>query len=84
MDTRKTPFTVERARSLKKSDRTSNSLSCVDPHLPIGIYALPEISAIGPPEHELTQRKIPYETGILQYVVPAQGGEKETLPSRIL
>jgi NAD(P) transhydrogenase len=26
-------------------------------HLPIGIYAMPEVSAIGPPEHELTQKK---------------------------
>ncbi|WHZ14346.1 MAG: Soluble pyridine nucleotide transhydrogenase [Nitrospira sp.] len=36
-------------------------------HLPIGIYALPEVSAIGPPEHELMQKKIPYVTGIARY-----------------
>jgi NAD(P) transhydrogenase len=36
-------------------------------HLPIGIYAVPEVSAIGPPEQELTQKKIPYETGIARY-----------------
>src|SRR5574340_1119461 len=36
-------------------------------HLPIGIYALPEVSAIGPPEHDLTQKKIPYVTGIARY-----------------
>lgn len=42
-------------------------------HLPIGIYALPEISAIGPPEHELTQKKIPYETGIARYREIARG-----------
>lgn len=42
-------------------------------HLPIGIYALPEISAIGAPEHELTQKKIPYETGIARYREIARG-----------
>lgn len=42
-------------------------------HLPIGIYAMPEISAIGPPEHELTQKKIPYETGIARYREIARG-----------
>jgi len=42
-------------------------------HLPIGIYAVPEISAIGPPEHELTQKKIPYETGIARYREIARG-----------
>lgn len=31
----------------------------MSPYLPIGIYALPEVSAIGPPEHELTQRRSP-------------------------
>lgn len=42
-------------------------------HLPIGIYAMPEISAIGPTEHELTQKKIPYETGIARYREIARG-----------
>ena len=42
-------------------------------HLPIGIYAMPEVSAIGPPEHELTQKKIPYETGIARYREIARG-----------
>ncbi len=42
-------------------------------HLPIGIYALPEISAIGPPEHDLTRNKIPYETGIARYREIARG-----------
>lgn len=36
-------------------------------HLPIGIYALPEVSAIGPPEHDLVLKKIPYVTGIARY-----------------
>ncbi len=42
-------------------------------HLPIGIYAMPEISAIGAPEHELTHKKIPYETGIARYREIARG-----------
>ncbi len=42
-------------------------------HLPIGIYALPEISAIGPPEHELTRKKVPYETGVARYREIARG-----------
>ena len=36
-------------------------------HLPIGIYALPEVSAIGPPEHDLVLKKIPYVIGIARY-----------------
>ncbi|WP_447982979.1 Si-specific NAD(P)(+) transhydrogenase [Nitrospira sp. Nam74] len=42
-------------------------------HLPIGIYAIPELSAIGPSEQELTQKKIPYETGIARYREIARG-----------
>ncbi len=42
-------------------------------HLPIGIYSIPEISAIGPPEHELTQKKVPYEIGIARYGEIARG-----------
>lgn len=42
-------------------------------HLPIGIYAIPEVSAIGPPEHELTRKKVPYETGIARYGEIARG-----------
>jgi len=32
------------------------------PPFPIGIYAIPEISMVGPPEHELTAARVPYET----------------------
>jgi NAD(P) transhydrogenase len=32
-------------------------------HMPIGIYTLPEISSIGMNERELTEKKIPYESG---------------------
>ncbi len=42
-------------------------------HLPIGIYAVPEVSAIGQSEHELTAKRIPYETGIARYREIARG-----------
>lgn len=42
-------------------------------HFPIGIYAIPEISMVGAPEHELTSRKIPYETGVARYREIARG-----------
>ena len=42
-------------------------------HFPIGIYAIPEISMVGAPEHELTGRKVPYETGVARYREIARG-----------
>jgi NAD(P) transhydrogenase len=42
-------------------------------HFPIGIYAIPEISMVGAPEHELTERKVPYETGLARYREIARG-----------
>ncbi len=42
-------------------------------HFPIGIYSIPEISMVGAPEHELTERKIPYETGVARYREIARG-----------
>lgn len=42
-------------------------------HFPVGIYAIPEISMVGPPEHELTAGKVPYETGIARYREIARG-----------
>jgi NAD(P) transhydrogenase len=42
-------------------------------HFPVGIYAIPEISMVGLPEHELTQRKVPYETGVARYREIARG-----------
>ncbi len=42
-------------------------------HFPIGIYAIPEISMVGAPEHELTTRKIPYEAGVARYREIARG-----------
>ncbi len=35
--------------------------------LPFGIYTIPEISMVGKNETQLTQEKIPYETGVAQF-----------------
>lgn len=48
----------------------------IDPlpeHLPVGIYAIPELSMAGPPEHVLTEQRIPYETGVARYREIARG-----------
>ena len=42
-------------------------------HFPIGIYAIPEISMVGPPEHELTAQRVPYEAGVARYREIARG-----------
>jgi NAD(P) transhydrogenase len=42
-------------------------------HFPIGIYAIPEISMVGAPEHELTKARIPYEVGVARYREIARG-----------
>jgi NAD(P) transhydrogenase len=42
-------------------------------HFPVGIYSIPEISMVGAAEHELTQQKIPYETGVARYREIARG-----------
>jgi NAD(P) transhydrogenase len=42
-------------------------------HFPIGIYAIPEVSMVGSPEHELTRQKVPYEVGIARYREIARG-----------
>ena len=42
-------------------------------HFPIGIYAVPEISTVGATEEELTQQKVPYETGLARYREIARG-----------
>lgn len=42
-------------------------------HFPIGIYAIPEVSMVGAPEHVLTGQKIPYETGVARYREIARG-----------
>jgi NAD(P) transhydrogenase len=48
--------------------------SCPMPkHFPYGIYAIPEISMVGATEKELTEQKIPYETGVARYREIARG-----------
>jgi NAD(P) transhydrogenase len=42
-------------------------------HFPVGIYAIPEISMVGAPEHELTANKVPYEFGRARYREIARG-----------
>ena len=42
-------------------------------HFPIGIYAIPEVSTVGATEEELTQQKIPYETGVARYSEISRG-----------
>ena len=42
-------------------------------HFPIGIYAIPEISMVGAPEHQLTAERVPYESGIARYREIARG-----------
>jgi NAD(P) transhydrogenase len=42
-------------------------------HFPVGIYAIPEISMAGAPEHELTSQKVPYEVGLARYREIARG-----------
>jgi len=40
---------------------------------PFGIYTIPEISMVGPNEHELTEEGVPYEIGIARYREIARG-----------
>lgn len=45
----------------------------MESHFPVGIYSIPEISMVGAPEHELTAKKVPYETGVARYREIARG-----------
>lgn len=42
-------------------------------NFPVGIYSIPEISMVGPAEHELTLQKVPYEIGIARFREIARG-----------
>ena len=42
-------------------------------HYPVGIYSIPEISFVGATEQELTEKKVPYETGLARYREIARG-----------
>lgn len=41
--------------------------------LPFGIYTIPEISLVGETEDSLTEKQVPYETGIARYKEIARG-----------
>ncbi len=41
--------------------------------IPYGVYTIPEISMVGQTEEQLTEKKIPYETGIARYAELAKG-----------
>lgn len=41
--------------------------------IPYGIYTIPEISMVGNTEEQLTQQKVPYETGVARYAELAKG-----------
>jgi NAD(P) transhydrogenase len=45
----------------------------MEPHFPIGVYAIPEISMVGATEEELTRDKVPYETGVARFREIARG-----------
>ena len=41
--------------------------------IPYGVYTIPEISMVGATEEQLTNEKVPYETGISRYAELAKG-----------
>lgn len=45
----------------------------VSSRVPYGIYAIPEISMVGPTEEELTKEAVPYEVGVARYREIARG-----------
>ena len=47
--------------------------NCQPQHFPFGVYAVPEMSMVGMTEQELTEKKIPYETGIARLRETARG-----------
>jgi NAD(P) transhydrogenase len=45
----------------------------MDIPLPFGVYSIPEMSYVGKTEEELTERGVPYETGVARYREIARG-----------
>ena len=45
----------------------------MSPFFPVGIYAIPEVSMVGATEEQLTEKKIPYESGIARYKEISRG-----------
>ncbi len=42
-------------------------------NFPVGIYAIPELSMVGEPEHTLTEKRVPYEIGVARFREIARG-----------
>ena len=42
-------------------------------NFPIGVYSIPEMSMVGANEQELTEKRVPYETGMARYREIARG-----------
>ena len=42
-------------------------------NFPVGIYAIPEMSMVGEPEHTLTEKRVPYEIGVARFREIARG-----------
>lgn len=59
-----------RLASLHAMGRTEKP---ADVPLPYGIYSIPEISYVGLNEQELTEKQIPYDTGVARYREIARG-----------
>lgn len=52
---------------------TNRPMSKLREYFPFGIYSVPEISMVGDNEEELTEKGIPYETGVAHYKEIARG-----------
>jgi NAD(P) transhydrogenase len=58
---------------LLANDRSGMIRARADRRTSIGIYAIPKISMVGAPEHELTVKKVPYEPSVARYREIARG-----------
>ncbi len=59
-----------RLAALSMFGRHSETMS---PNFPIGVYSIPEVSMVGLPEHELVQKKVPYEIGMARFKEISRG-----------
>ncbi|MCJ7829870.1 MAG: Si-specific NAD(P)(+) transhydrogenase, partial [Desulfobacterales bacterium] len=58
---------------LAASHAFDHPASATQAHFPFGIYGIPEMSMVGLPEQELTEKKIPYEFGVARLRETAKG-----------
>jgi NAD(P) transhydrogenase len=58
---------------LASCDACGESAHTMNPLLPFGVYAIPEISFVGKTEPELTAESVPYEVGLSHYRELARG-----------